>query len=79
MKQIIFRADDFGSAEAADQAILQILQAGGPVRNVSCMAPGVRMAADAAALAQFADRIDIGLHFTVNSEWDAVKWTPCAP
>lgn len=76
---LIVRADDFGSSHAADEAILAAVSAGRLVRNVSCMAVGVSMEADAAALRALSREIDIGLHFTVNSEWDALKWTPCAP
>lgn len=76
---LITRADDFGSAAAADQAILAGIQRGVLLRNVSCMAVGATVAQDAAALAQAAGKVDIGLHFTLNSEWDTVKWTPCAP
>lgn len=78
-RNIILRADDFGSACAANAAILEAVRAGYLVRNVSCMAPGARLEEGAEALADLADRVDIGLHLTVNSEWDAVKWTPCAP
>lgn len=78
-RKLITRADDFGSARAANAAILEAVRSGFLVRNVSCMAPGARLAEGAEALAALADRVDIGLHLTVNSEWDPVKWTPCAP
>lgn len=78
-RKIILRADDFGSARAANAAILEAVRAGYLVRNVSCMAPGARLEEGAEALAALADRVDIGLHLTVNSEWDTVKWAPCAP
>lgn len=76
---LITRADDFGSAQAADSAILAAVAAGHFVRNVSCMAVGASIAQNASKLACMADRVDIGLHFTLNSEWDTVKWTPCMP
>lgn len=79
VRKLITRADDFGSAQAANAAILEAVRCGYLVRNVSCMAPGARLAEGAEALAALADRVDIGLHLTVNSEWDPVKWTPCAP
>ncbi len=37
---LITRADDFGSALAADGAILEAVESGRLVRNVSCMAVG---------------------------------------
>lgn len=76
---MISRADDFGSAPSANAAILKGLAAGSWIRNVSCMAPGNHMAQDAMELIRFQDRVDFGLHFTVNSEWDGLKWKPCAP
>lgn len=78
-RKLISRADDFGSALAANAAILEALERGCLIRNVSCMAPGPYIAQDAAALRAFAGRVDLGLHLTVNAEWDAISWTPCAP
>lgn len=78
-RKLITRADDFGSAGAANRAILQAVERGYLVRNVSCMAPGPCLDRDAPALAALAHRVDIGLHLTVNAEWDPVKWGPCAP
>lgn len=77
--RLITRADDFGSCHAADQAILAALRAGVLIRNVSCMAVGATIKESAASLLPFAGQVDIGLHFVLNSEWDSVKWTPCAP
>lgn len=77
--RLITRADDFGSCHAADQAILAALRAGVLIRNVSCMAVGSTIQQSAEELAAFADQADIGLHFVLNSEWDPVKWSPCAP
>ena len=78
-RTFIARADDFGSAQAANAAILEALTQGCLIRNVSCMAPGPHIARDAEALRAFAARVDLGLHLTVNSEWDTVAWTPCGP
>lgn len=78
-RTFIARADDFGSAQAANAAILEALTQGCLICNVSCMAPGPHIARDAEALRAFAARVDLGLHLTVNSEWDTVAWTPCGP
>lgn len=77
--RLITRADDFGSARAANSAILEALAAGHMVRNVSCMAPGNYIEQDAGELIRYAGQVDFGLHYTLNSEWDGVKWHPCAP
>lgn len=78
-RKLISRADDFGSAQAANAAILEALKAGYLIRNVSCMAPGPYLERDAQALAAFSHQVDLGLHLTVNAEWDTVQWKPCAP
>lgn len=76
---LITRADDFGSGQAANEAILEALIAGHLIRNVSCMAVGTAIEQGAPELARMCGSVDVGLHFTLNSEWDTVKWTPCAP
>lgn len=76
---LITRADDFGSANAANAAILKALSAGCLVRNVSCMAVGSQIESGAEALAPWASQVDLGLHLTVNAEWDCLKWKPLSP
>ena len=74
MKRVVFRADDAGSTEGANLAILQTVQEG-VVRNVSVMAPGPAVEHAASVLAGI-EGIAIGLHVTLNSEWEEVKWGP---
>lgn len=76
---LITRSDDFGSGRAANEAILEAVAAGHLVRNVSCMAVGSAIEQGASELVELCMNVDVGLHFTLNSEWDVVKWTPCAP
>ena len=52
--ELLARADDFGSAQAANDAILQALSRGTLIHNVSCMACGTWIAQGAAELAAFA-------------------------
>ena len=75
--QLITRGDDAGSCHSANSAILQACDSG-TLRNVSLMVPGP---AFESAAKLFADRSDVclGLHVTLNSEWDAVKWGPVLP
>jgi predicted glycoside hydrolase/deacetylase ChbG (UPF0249 family) len=75
---IITRADDFGSVHAANQAILQAVTKGSLIKNVSCMAIGSAIE-DGARLLKDVENIDIGLHLTLLSEWDGIKWQPAAP
>ena len=75
--RIVFRADDAGSSEGANLAILKTVTEG-VVRNVSVMAPGAAFE-HAADLLRGLEGIDIGLHVTLNAEWDEVKWGPVLP
>ncbi len=73
--KLLSRADDFGSARAANKAILEAVEAGHVVRNVSCMAVGPYIEEGAEYLKKYC-HIDIGIHVTLNAEWDEIKWGP---
>lgn len=73
--KLVSRCDDFGSARAANRAILEGAACGYYVRNVSCMAVGPYIEEGAESLKRYKN-IDIGLHVTLNSEWEEIKWGP---
>lgn len=73
--KLITRTDDFGSARAANAAILEAVQKNCFVKNVSCMAVAPFITEGAEALKRF-DNICIGVHLTLNSEWDGITWKP---
>lgn len=75
--RLITRADDAGSSLTANTAIYHALRTG-IVRNVSVMATCERVAEAAELLAQ-EPGICVGLHTTLNAEWDDVKWGPVLP
>lgn len=75
--RIVFRADDAGSSEGANLAIFKTVT-DGVVRNVGIMAPGPALD-HAAELLRDLDGINLGLHVTLNAEWDEVKWGPVLP
>jgi predicted glycoside hydrolase/deacetylase ChbG (UPF0249 family) len=77
MKRLVIRADDAGSSRAANRAILQCAR-DGLARNVSLMAPGPCIE-EAAQVLVGLPNVDFGLHVTLNAEWDAPRWKPCAP
>ncbi|MDD3361255.1 MAG: ChbG/HpnK family deacetylase [Hespellia sp.] len=81
MKYLITRADDFGSAVAANQAILQAVKRNGYLKNVSCMAAAPCMEAGAEELERMRKQLGIciGLHVTLNSEWDDVDFHSVLP
>lgn len=80
VKRLLIRADDAGGSRAANEAIVQAIEAG-TVRNVSFMACGLEWEHGAELLRPFvqANRIALGLHVVLNAEWDRVKWGPVSP
>ncbi len=74
--RIVFRADDAGSCVSANMAIERVVREG-PVRNVSVMACGPALQDAAHRLADL--DVCIGLHVTLNAEWESAKWGPTAP
>lgn len=74
--QLVTRADDAGSSQSANRAIVEASRAGF-LRNISIMVPGPTFAEAAEMLAGSA--MCLGLHVTLNAEWDAVRWGPVAP
>ncbi|MDR2749258.1 MAG: ChbG/HpnK family deacetylase [Clostridiales bacterium] len=79
MKDIRFvtRADDAGSSVSANLAIAKVLKAGF-IKNCSVMAPGA-FVDEAAKLLTGIKGVCFGMHFTLNAEWDRVKWGPVSP
>lgn len=77
MTPIVIRADDAASCSEANRAIAACADAGS-VRCVSVMATGPALA-EAATLLAHRNDIEIGLHVTLSSEWEKVKWGPILP
>ena len=73
-RAIIPHVDDLGASHGANQAFLQLARAG-RVTCGSAMVPGpwFREIAEAAAAD---DTLDVGVHLTLTSEWDACRWAP---
>lgn len=74
--KIVFRADDAGSSEGANRAIVETVREG-VVRNVSVMVPGPAFE-HAVPLLRGLDA-NLGLHVTLSAEWDDPKWGPVLP
>lgn len=76
MKYLITRTDDFGSAASADRVIFKAVSEGNYVKNVSCMAVAPHIEKDAKELEELRKKKDfcIGLHATLNSEWEKVNF-----
>jgi predicted glycoside hydrolase/deacetylase ChbG (UPF0249 family) len=75
--RLVARADDSGSCESANRAVAETCLKG-ICRNISLMVPGPAFA-DAAKLFRDIPHVSIGVHLTLNAEWDKVKWGPISP
>jgi cytochrome c551/c552 len=76
-KTIITRADDLASSHAANKAIARVASCGF-IKNVSVMAVGPYLTEAAELLADHKN-ICFGLHATINSEWDQMRWGSVSP
>lgn len=81
MKYLITRADDFGSAAAANHAILKAIENGSYLKNVSCMAAGPQIEEGIKELMEWKKKKDfcIGLHAMLNSEWEKIHFKSILP
>ncbi|MEO0978760.1 MAG: ChbG/HpnK family deacetylase [Pseudomonadota bacterium] len=74
LTRLLVRADDAGSCRASNHGCLDAVL-DGIARSVEVMMPCARVT-EAAALFRDHRDVDVGLHLTLTSEWDAVKWRP---
>jgi hypothetical protein len=72
--RLVVRADDAGSCASANEAVAEVCRAG-VARNVSVMACGPAFDEMLGVLAPLSG-VCVGLHVTLNAEWDTVKWGP---
>jgi len=75
--RLLIRADDLGSFRGANRAIDQLLR-GGLCRNTGIMAPTPYFD-EAVKLMTNRPNTCLGLHATLNSEWDTFRWRPVLP
>ena len=72
--RLLVRVDDAGASHAANVGCLQACTHG-IARSVEVMMPGSWIEEAADMLGPHPE-IDIGIHLTLTSEWDKVKWKP---
>lgn len=72
--RLLVRVDDAGTSWASKMGCLRACTEG-IARSVEVMMPGAWIT-HAGDLFNAHPQIDIGIHLTLTSEWDAVKWRP---
>jgi hypothetical protein len=72
--RLLVRGDDIGSTHAANLGCIESYR-NGIMRSVEIMVP-CDWFPDAAILLQENPGLDVGVHITLTSEWDRVKWRP---
>jgi chitin disaccharide deacetylase len=72
--RLIVRADDIGSSQAANEAII-LTCTKGIATSAEVMVPCAWFP-EAVKLLKQHPAIDVGVHLTITSEWDNIKWRP---
>jgi predicted glycoside hydrolase/deacetylase ChbG (UPF0249 family) len=72
--KLVTRGDDAGSFRAANAAIVEAYE-NGIIKNASIMVPAPHFE-EAAELFRVRPGLCLGLHVTLNAEWDAPRWGP---
>ncbi|MCZ6676324.1 MAG: ChbG/HpnK family deacetylase [Candidatus Poribacteria bacterium] len=72
--RVVTRGDDSGSCHSANEAIKDAFQRG-VLRNPSIMVPAP-MFSEGAEMYKDLDGLCIGLHATLNDEWNTNRWGP---
>jgi predicted glycoside hydrolase/deacetylase ChbG (UPF0249 family) len=72
-KRLIINCDDFGQSAAANQAIMHLLEEG-KVSSATIMAPAPGFE-EAAAWTARRNQPNVGLHLTLTSEYEALRWS----
>lgn len=75
--QLIIRCDDIGMTHAVNQAFLQVLATGLPVSaSVMFVCPWYQ---EAVAILKEHPEVAVGVHLTLNAEWQNYRWGPISP
>ena len=73
-QRVMLRADDFGMSHAVNMALDDMVKSGIPFNaSVMMVTPWVQEAAD---ILKEAPQVSIGLHLTLTSEFEQLKWGP---
>ena len=72
--RLLVRGDDMGAAQAVNEACILSAREG-IVRSVEVIVPGPWFL-DAVRRLKEVPGLDVGVHLTLTSEWERVKWRP---
>ncbi|HEX7583284.1 MAG TPA: ChbG/HpnK family deacetylase [Prolixibacteraceae bacterium] len=75
--RLLVRADDMASSHAANVSCIEVATKG-ISRSVEIMVP-CPWFFEAAKMLKQNPGIDVGIHLTLTSEWDGIKWGPITP
>jgi len=75
--RLLIRSDDMASSHAANESCIKVCKKG-ICRSVEIMVP-CPWFFEAAQLLKENPGIDVGIHLTLTSEWDGIKWGPITP
>jgi predicted glycoside hydrolase/deacetylase ChbG (UPF0249 family) len=75
--RLLVRSDDMASSHAANESCIKVFKKG-ISRSVEIMVP-CPWFFEAAQLLKENPGIDVGVHLTLTSEWDGIKWGPITP
>ena len=72
---VIFHADDIGMCEASVSAYAELLDFG-LMSSAATMVPCPWFPLTAKICRENEEKVDIGVHLTLTSEWDGYRWSP---
>lgn len=75
--RLIVRGDDMGFCHAANEACIEAYEQG-IMQTVEVM-PATPWFAEAARMLRENPGLDVGVHLTLTSEWENLKWRPLTP
>jgi predicted glycoside hydrolase/deacetylase ChbG (UPF0249 family) len=72
--RLIVRGDDMGFSHAGNQALIKCYK-DGIERSIEVLAPSPWFP-EAVKLLEKTPNVDVGIHLTLTSEWETIKWRP---